>query len=167
MEPEKAFAYAKAHQEAIEEYANMICCYKISCDFERLPSYLYSLQSDEALLRETKAAERIGLPAHFVQQVNLPFQTCGAVCFDNQAQFHPLKFLKTIAQELEIYENTPVQKVKGNCVYTAKGMITATKIVFATHYPIVDVPGFYFIRQHQERIYVVALAGCEKMDGMY
>lgn len=164
---EKAFAYAKANQEAIGEYAKMIWRYKISCDFERLPSYLYSLQSSGQLLQEAKVAESLGLPAHFAEQVNLPFQTCGAVCFDNQAQFHPLKFLKTIAHELEIYENTPVQKVRGNCVYTSKGMLMANKIVFATHYPIVDVPGFYFLRQHQERSYVVALAGCEKLDGMY
>lgn len=164
---EKAALYAKANQEAIAEYAKMIWRYKIPCDFERLPSYLYSMQSAEALLQEAKVAEGLGLPARFVEQVDLPFETCGAVCFDNQAQFHPLKFLKAIAGELEIYENTAVQKVRENCVYTSKGMLTANQIVFATHYPIVDVPGLYFLRQHQERSYVVALAGCDKLKGMY
>lgn len=164
---EKAALYAKANQEAIGEYAKMIGRYKIACDFERLPSYLYSLQSSEQLRQEAKVAECLGLPAYFTEKVNLPYETCGAVCFDNQAQFHPLKFLKTIAHELEIYEHTPVRKVHGNCVHTDRGQLLANKIVFATHYPIVDVPGFYFLRQHQERSYVVALAGCEKRNGMY
>ena len=166
---EKASLYAKANQEAIAEYAKMIWKYKIPCDLERLPSYLYAKHPESVgqLLQEVEVASGLGLPAHFAEHINLPFETCGAVCFDNQAQFHPLKFLKTIAHELEIYENTSVQKVQGNCVYTAKGMLTAKKIVFATHYPIVDIPGFYFLRQHQERSYVVALAGCEKLDGMY
>ena len=166
---ERALLYAKANEEAIREYAQMIWRYKISCDFERLPSYLYFMQGDTVgqLQKEAVEAVRLGLPAHFVERLDLPFETCGAVCFDNQAQFHPLKFLKVIAHELEIYEHTPVRKVRGNCVYTSKGMLTANKIVFATHYPIADVPGFYFLRQHQERSYVVALEGCKKLGGMY
>lgn len=49
-------------------------------------------------------------------------------------------------------------------------MIEADNIIFATHYPFLNVPGFYFLRQHQERSYVVALEGQEvpdKLSGIY
>ena len=164
---QRAQLYANANQDAIKEYAKLIEQEKIDCDFERLPAYVYSTQASEPLLREVKAAKELGLPARFERQVQLPFETLGAVRFEDQAQFHPLKFLRAIALELKIYENTLVKKVHGNRVYTSKGIFTAEKIVFATHYPIVNIPGFYFLRQHQERSYVVALAGCKELDGMY
>ena len=52
--------------------------------------------------------------------------------FENQAQFHPLKFLSEIADDLEIYENTKAICVKNNTVITDKGNIKAENIVFAS-----------------------------------
>lgn len=46
-------------------------------------------------------------------------------------------------------------------------MVSAQTIIFATHYPIVNFPGMYFLRQHQEPGYVLALAGCGCLNGMY
>ena len=165
--PDAAQLYADANQRAIEEYARIISEKKIQCDFERLPAYLYSRKDEQLLRREAEAAAGLGLPAEFVEKIELPFETVGAVRFEGQAQFHPLKFLRVLAEELEIYENSPVKKVKGMTVYTDRAEFTAEQIVFATHYPIRDVPGFYFLRQHQERSYVVALQGCRQLQGMY
>lgn len=58
-------------------------------------------------------------------------------------------------------------KIRGHEVITEEDTFTAEKIVVATHYPIKNVPGFYFLRQHQERSYVLALSGCKKISGMY
>lgn len=80
-----------------------------------------------------------------------------AVRFANQAQFHPLEFLKALSEKLTIYEETKVLEVREHTVITNRGIITADNIIFATHYPITNVPGFYFARQHQERSYVLAL----------
>lgn len=52
-------------------------------------------------------------------------------------------------------------------VYTNRGTIKAANIVFATHYPFINVPGFYFLRQHQERSYVLALQVRKELEGMY
>lgn len=41
---------------------------------------------------------QLGFPAEYVEQVDLPFETAGAVRFPNQAQFHPLKFVAAIAK---------------------------------------------------------------------
>lgn len=164
---EKARLYAEANQQAIREYERIVSENKIDCDFRRLPSYLYSTADRETLQREAEIAEKLGLPAKFVKDVELPFETTGAVRFENQAQFHPLRFLEALAGELEIYENSPVRKVDGTLVRTDKAMFVAKQVVFATHYPIRNVPGFYFLRQHQERSYVAALTGCGPLQGMY
>lgn len=163
----KARLYAKANEEAIRKYQNIIEENDIDCDFERLPSYLYSIRNREKLIQEAKAASRLGLPATYMETIPLPFSTAGAVCFENQAQFHPLKFLKEIEKNLEIYENTMVYSVKGHRIMTNQGTVEAEHIVFATHYPFPIVPGFYFLRQHQERSYVVAFSGVRKLEGMY
>ena len=66
------------------------------------------------LEQEAKAASALGIPAHFTQIHGLPFETVGAVCFEGQAQFHPLKFLKAISDKLTVFEDTPVLAVKGH-----------------------------------------------------
>jgi glycine/D-amino acid oxidase-like deaminating enzyme len=112
------------------------------------------------LRREAEAAKRLGLAARFVKGsriTELPFYVQAAVRFADQLQFHPLEFLAPLAARLEIYENTKALKVREHRVYTNHGVITAKNIIFATHYPFVNVPGFYFLRQHQERSYVLAL----------
>ncbi len=45
--------------------------------------------------------------------------------------------------------------------------MSAENIIFATHYPITNVPGAYFLRQHQERSYAIALEGQKELGGMY
>lgn len=164
---QNARLYARANEEAISMYEKIVQQRQIDCDFQRLPSYLYSTQDREVLQAEARAAARLGLPASFQESTALPFATVGAVCFEHQAQFHPLKFLSGIAKDLEIYERTMVYSVKGHKVRTSHGMVTARHIVFATHYPFPVIPGFYFARQHQERSYAIAYTGTKLPDGMY
>ncbi|MGN0384808.1 MAG: FAD-dependent oxidoreductase [Lachnospiraceae bacterium] len=169
---ERAKGYAMANKEAIRLYEKIIGEEKISCDLQKLPSYLYSVRPDrtEELKEEAKAAARLGIDAGYVEGnslTDLPFEIAGAVCFHNQAQFQPLRFLKHLAGELTVYEHTRVLSVKKHEVFTDKGTITAENIVFATHYPFPIVPGFYFLRQHQERSYVLALPNKKEINGMY
>lgn len=169
---EKARLYGAGNQAAIDKYQEIIEKEAIFCGFKRLPAYLYSTKESvssnkDKLIRETKAASQLGLPARFCEKVSLPFETVGAVCFDNQAQFHPLKFMEGLAEKLNIYENTRVLGVKGHQIRTEGGRINARHIVFAVHYPMLIVPGFYFLRLHQDRSYVVAYEGAAPLQGMY
>ena len=164
---EKARQYAQANQQAVREYEALIKREDIDCDFERLPAYIYSQAAAQPMRREAEAARSLGLDAHFESQTGLPFAVAGAVRFDGQAQFHPLKFVRALSQGLEIYEDTPVLSVKGRTVYTAKGRVRAKHIVFATHYPFINLPGWYFMRMHQERSYVLALKSDYLPDAMY
>lgn len=168
----RALSYARANEEAIDAFAKIIRDEQIACDFERLPAILYTQEKEgrEVLKKEAAAAGELGIAAQFLegnQVTELPFSVEGAVEFENQAQFHPLKFISHLAVGLTIYENTKVLEVKKHMVCTSMGDIEAENIVFATHYPFVNVPGFYFLRQHQERSYVLALEGQEALSGMY
>lgn len=163
----KARLYARANEEAIQKIQQIVEQNHIDCDFQRIPAFLYSTQEEELLRKEAEAAARLGLPVSFQESSSLPFSTVGAVRFENQAQFHPLKFIQGIAEHLVIYENTMVYSVRGHKIYTNRGLVTAERIVFATHYPFLIIPGFYFIRQHQERSYIVAFSGAGKLEGVY
>lgn len=172
---ERTRDYANANQDAITKYEEIITKEGIACDFVRIPSFLYTVESKgiEKLKQEAEAAKTVGLPAEYVEGdkiTELPFSVAGAVRFDNQAQFHPLKFIQAIAPKLRIYEHTNVLEVDDYIVTTNRGVIVADNIVFATHYPFVNRPGYYFLRQHQSRSYVLALEGKgvpKELSGMY
>lgn len=156
---EKAAQYAHANQESIEQYQTIIEKEQIDCQFQRCPSYLYTTEESKAveLENEAQAAKLLGIPSEFTTETELPFPVAGAVKFHNQAQFHPLKFIKEISEKLEIYENTKVTGVEENCVYTEQGMVEAEHVIFTVHYPWQITPGYYFLRMHQERSYALAL----------
>lgn len=163
----KAALYAKANEEAILEYEKLIGRKKIACEFVRTPSYLYTMKQETVLREEARAADALGIKAEFTTESELPFQPEGILCFHGQAQFSPLAFLRAIASELEIREHTMAEAVYGRRVITENGVFMADDIVVAAHYPFLNIPGFYFLRQHQERSYVLALSGCPKIHGMY
>lgn len=164
---EKAKQYATANQTAIESYRELIAKHNIDCDFENLPAFIYSTRDAAPLEKEALAAKTLGIPADFTTQTKLPFPVEGAVRFDQQAQFDPLKFIAALSKELTIYEHTKVLSVEGQSIITDKGTVTARDIIFASHYPFMNKPGYYFIRMHQERSYALALANASKLDGMY
>lgn len=164
---EQARLYAKANEAAIAAYERIIEKNHIECHFERLPSYLYSTSDKKALEDEAKLAASFGISAYYTEESELPFAIAGAVCFENQAQFHPLEFIKELSKDIKVCEQTKVLSVKGHCIDTSEGKVIAKYIVFATHYPIINIPGFYFVRQHQERSYVLAISNVKNLHGMY
>ena len=168
----RAGDYARANEEAIRSYEQIIEEEGIRCHFKRCPAYLYTLyeKNKKKLQREAQAAASLSIAASFVEGKDikeLPFGVNSAVRFDGQAQFHPTEFISHLAAGLEIYENTKVLSVRKHTVFTNHGKIEAGNIIFATHYPFVNVPGFYFLRQHQERSYVLAFKGQKELAGMY
>lgn len=163
---DQARQYAQANQTAVHAFREMVANQNISCDFEEKRSYLYG--DDLAQLRqEAEAADSLGLPASFTSQVPTPFPCAGGVCFEGQAQFHPLKFLQAVSENLTIFEKTSVQIVEGDVLKAGPHTVCAEHIVFATHYPFVNFPGLYFARMHQERSYVLALKHANQIDGMF
>ncbi len=159
--------YAQANEKAIKEYERLTREKRIDCDFVRCPACLYSCTREKILKEEVERAGELGIAAFFEKDCELPFPVAGVARFEGQARFQPLKFLQAIAEEVEIYEQTRVLKVEGQRVETARGAVTAEHIIFVSHYPFINVPGYYFARMYQERSYVVALQGASLPEGMY
>lgn len=164
---ERARLYAKANESAIRFYERIVEEEHIHCDFQRVPSYLYSVQKKPQLKEEVQAARCLGIGASYVEDIGLPISEAGAVRFENQAQFQPLLFIEHLAKKLKVYEETEVYRVKGHTIYTNRGSINAKSIVFAVHFPFMIFPGFYYLRQHQERSYVIAYEGVAPISGLY
>ena len=162
---EKTPMYLKANQEALQTYEEL--CQNIECNFETKASYVYSLDDPWKIVQELGALDDIGFEAHFRKIKELPFKTVGAVCFEQQAQFHPLKFIASIVRDLNIYEHTFVKELKENKVVTNQGNITFQKIIFTTHFPTDNKHGMYFMKMYQHRSYVIALKGAADVKGMY
>jgi len=162
---ESARLYAQAQTNAIAEYARL--CRVIDCDFETRDSYVYSLIDRKKIEREVAALNRIGVKAAYSDASELPFATEGAVRVTEQAQFHPLKFLFSIAQSLPICEHTKVTELTPHAAVTNRGKIKFQKLIIATHFPMLNKHGLYPIKLYQHRSYVIALKNAQKVSGMY
>ena len=162
---EKARMYFEANRAALKEYR--ILCKNIDCDFEEKDSYVYSVSDRKAIEKEVKSIEELGFTADFTEETSLPFDIAGAVRFPNQAQFNPMKFISSISEGLNIYEHTKICEFQGKKVVTNQGTIHAKKIIIATHFPIINKHGGYFLKQYQHRSYVIAFENAQQIDGMY
>lgn len=157
--------YFLANQNAVEGFRHLSTV--IPCDFEERTAYLYATAAPELLEGEQAAYEQLGIPHHVLAHVPLPLDTKGALGMEHQAQFNPLKLLYGLMPHVNAYENSFVTDVEGTTAHTPQGSVTAQHIVFATHYPLVNVPGLYFMKLHQERSYSLALEGAPQPDGMF
>jgi len=119
----------------------------IDCDFKRLPGYLYLNRDKEDLewlRKELAAARSAGVAAGWVSEAPLPFQTGAAIMFENQAQFHPRKYLLPLARWVQgdgsaIYENTPADEFHDGepCrIHTPRGTVTAKDVIVAAYSPV-------------------------------
>lgn len=161
----KAKHYLDANLQAVEEFKKLVEEEKIDCDFEITPSYMYS--REYVLNDEIKALKQLGYDAELVSEIDLPFEIRSAVKFKDMAQFHPLKFLYAIAQQLQVYEKTFVTEIKGNTAYINGGKIHFKQAVVASHFPFINTHGWFFVKMHQRRSYVLAIKNDSKINGSY
>lgn len=180
---EKAKQYLESNEQAIENIASIIQEENIDCDFERQDNYVYTLKQDDVIKikKEVEAVNSLGFPAKFVQDVELPFRTLGAIKFPNQAQFNPSKYVNGLVkimsqnENINIFENTKVVDLKNAensssyMVITEDGnTINAKYVVIASHYPIINIPGYYFLKMYQEMSYVIGIETEKPLfNGMY
>ena len=162
---ETARLYYEANQAAISSFCRLAADYP--CQMETKPAFVYTTGSTEKLEKELRALERIGAKAGYRDSLPLPFAVTGAIEFEEQAQFHPLLLAAGIAAGLNIYEHTPARGFEGNTVYTDKVRIEAKKILIATHFPIINKHGGYFLKLFQDRSYVLALENAPDPAGMF
>jgi glycine/D-amino acid oxidase-like deaminating enzyme/nitrite reductase/ring-hydroxylating ferredoxin subunit len=176
---EAARDYGKLNEAGLAAVAANVERLRIECDFRRKPNFTYTEDESavDAVREEAETAARIGLPAGFAEGIaELPFPVAAAVRFDDQAEFHPLRYLHALAAAAAdagaaICERTRVVSVDQGSpceLETESGRrVRAGHVIVATHLPILD-RGLYFARTHPERSYalLVRLRGSVP-DGMY
>ncbi|HKP20978.1 MAG TPA: FAD-dependent oxidoreductase, partial [Thermoleophilaceae bacterium] len=157
---DKARLYGESNEAGIARVFELADELGIDCDLVRKPNYTYSEDAAEVddLREEARIAAELGLPASYVDALDLPFGVAGAVRFEDQAEFHPVKYLDGLAGALRgpVHEGTRVTGLGSGGVKTATGhRVKAPHVVVATHLSFLD-RGLYFARCHPERSYVVA-----------
>ena len=162
---EIAQKYFFANENAVKTYEEL--CQNIDCDFEKKQSFVYSKDDMEKIEKEVKVLSSIGADAFVSYNLPLPLSIAGAVGVKNQAQFDPFKFVKHIARNLRIFENTEVTRITPKGADCKNGKIQAKKIIVATHFPFINSHGAYFLKMYQHRSYVLALENAQKPDGMF
>ena len=135
---ETARQYAAANQAAIEDIAGTVERRDIDCGFGRAPAYTYATTDDERskIRSEVNAARRLGLPASYVEETDLPYEVDSAVRFDEQAYFHPRQYLLELAQGVDegdsaVFEETRVDEVDDGApcrVSTDRGTVRADEL---------------------------------------
>lgn len=157
--------YYEAQSKAIQAYRGL--AERFPCDFEEKTAYVYSVDDRAKLERELRAYETLRIDGLLDERPPLPFRTAGALGMKRQAQFHPLKLLRGAAQGLNIHENTFVTDIEGKTARTTHGRIRAEHMVLATHFPLVNIPGLYFLKLYQHRSHVIALENAPQLPGLY
>ncbi|MFW6372826.1 MAG: NAD(P)/FAD-dependent oxidoreductase, partial [Thermodesulfobacteriota bacterium] len=159
---ETARVFAQANQAAIDQIDAVVTELEIDCDFQRLPAYTYTELSDHVstIEKEVEAAQKVGLPAAYVEKTDLPFAVQAAIRLDNQARFHPARYCTALAGAVQgddsrIFELSRVLDVDKGTVKTAGGSIKAENVVLATQMPILD-RGAFFASNYPKRSYLLA-----------
>lgn len=173
---ELARQYADANEFAIHEIKNIADTWQIECDYASQAAYVYAQQEKnvEKIENEVKTAQELGIKASFINEIPFPIPVKAAMRFDDQAQFHPRKFILPLASKLrdegvQIYENSRVVDLEYGdelTVTTAEGKkAKAKKAIIASHFPFYNKHGMYYSRIYTERTYIVGITANEKYPG--
>jgi glycine/D-amino acid oxidase-like deaminating enzyme/nitrite reductase/ring-hydroxylating ferredoxin subunit len=156
---------AESHTAAIDFIESAVREENISCDFERVNGYLFLHPTDKEknIEKELEAAKKAGVPVnrvdrvpHFKMNQNVP-----CIEFANQAQFHPMKYLRGLSEAIiakggKIFTETHVSKIEETGVETDGGhKISAAHVVVATNSPVNNKYVMH-LKQYPYRTFVIA-----------
>lgn len=159
---EKTKLIAESHQVAIDFVEQTVKKENIDCGFERVNGYLFLHPSDkkDSLQEELKAALRAGVEIKEVDEAPGMLQVEKALCFMNQAQFHPLKYLQGLCKAIEkkggkIFTGTHALNINYEGITTKTGFkVKAKHVVVATNSPV-NNKYTMFSKQYAYRTYVI------------
>lgn len=177
---EYATKYYKANEEAKENIIKIINKEKIDCDLEYKNAYVYTEVEKmvQDIKEEIEYTKKLDIKSNFTTKLDLPLDIYGAIKFENQAQFDPVKYTYGLADAIikndgEIYENSKViDTVEDDGKYnviTKEGKVRAKYLVITTRYPIINFPGYYFMKMYQSTSYAIIVDTHTEInyDGFY
>lgn len=177
--------YYDANEDAIKNIKKIVEKEKIQCDLECQSAYVLAANREEVqkVKDEVEVVRGFGGHAEYLEREDIDknlliLNPLAAIRFKNQAQFNSYKYTIELAKVCKnlganIYENTKVVDVRDEKDYyyleTEDGYkIKAKYLVITTKYPIINIPGFYFMKMYQSTSYGISIPVKEKLfDGMY
>jgi len=173
---EKARMVLDSHGKAIDLIEKIINDEEIECEFVRTSHYLYAKNTSEYefLKTEHEAAQKLGGKTVLGRGI-LPFAPDGHLEFVEQAKFHPLKFLGSLAlaaQDLgvELYEGSAVESITKEplTVKVGQDTVEADLVISATYNPLLE-PHSLFLKKAMYVSYVeeLRLPAGSLPEGMY
>jgi glycine/D-amino acid oxidase-like deaminating enzyme/nitrite reductase/ring-hydroxylating ferredoxin subunit len=170
---------ADSTRAALERIAALVAEERIDCDWARVSGYLYaeSRQDASRIEEEFEAAREVGLPVALARELPLPFPVAAAVCYEDQARFHPTAYALGLAEAarrtgVRICEGTRIAEIEGGepCRLRSEAgaAVEAGAVILATHTPA----GFNLLQTEIEpwRSYVLAArleGGQAPPDGLF
>jgi glycine/D-amino acid oxidase-like deaminating enzyme/nitrite reductase/ring-hydroxylating ferredoxin subunit len=143
--------FYQSHSAAVDRIEEIQKREGIDCDFRRLDGFLFQAPDTDSKIidDELDAVRKVGAPVH--RLVGVPLAHCDkqhALRYPRQATFHPLKYLKGLADVITakggtFHSQTIVERIEERddgsvLVTTDRGTVTAKAAVVATNSPIVD-----------------------------
>ncbi|WP_246366865.1 FAD-dependent oxidoreductase [Paraliobacillus salinarum] len=176
---EKAKQYYTAQHSALEYIKEIIDRHQISCDFSEEDAYIYTNDPNEVdkINNESFAYQLLGISGSIVNELPIDIPMKLALKMDKQAQFHPVKYLASLINEISkkdnirIFEQSPAVDIQKSdsgepTVVTKQGHVIQSKhIVIATHFPFYNMKGLYFARMYAERSHLIAVKAKQKYPG--
>ncbi|MED4202428.1 FAD-dependent oxidoreductase [Neobacillus mesonae] len=177
---EKAKLYYESHMSAIQFVENKVNEKGIDCDFSKQDAFVYATTEEyrEKLRTEWEAYQRLGIDGALKDTIPFNIPVKGALMMRNQAQYHPLKFLKSLLNEAvnsgcKVYEKTTATDIADDKtepkVYVKGGhKVLCKHLIMASHFPFYDKIGLFFARMYADRSYAIAIkTDQEYPGGMY
>lgn len=177
---EKAKLYYDANEEGLKLIKNIIEENHIDCDFKVVPSFVYTEEEKyiKDIKKEYEICKNLNIPCEYMNNIEgIPISIKGALCFENQGQFNPKKYVDALTKincklGVKIYENTPVvdANVDEDCVVKCANnhTIKAKQLILASCNAWYDGVKFFFAKEEASRSYLL----CGKLknkilDGNY
>ncbi|MDB5186940.1 MAG: hypothetical protein JWM07_412 [Candidatus Saccharibacteria bacterium] len=171
--------YADVYMQAMQDIESLIETESIDCKWSQQDNYVYTTDADriQQFKDEAEAAAKLGLPASFETDLQLPFEVQGAVKFADQARFNSYRYCQELAKRIDgdgsyVFEQSKAIGFKDSSptkVTTEHGSVTAKHIVVATLVPTLPLIGrvSYGLFESPQTSYIVAGKTDSTLQGMY
>jgi glycine/D-amino acid oxidase-like deaminating enzyme/nitrite reductase/ring-hydroxylating ferredoxin subunit len=172
---ECAQCYAEANEAGLGMIVALVQRHGIACDLARRPAFAYTRDERHVgeIEKEVELASLLGLPAAPTRETGLPFDVLAAMRWDDQAQFHPTKYVKGLAATLSgdgcgVFEESRVVDWAPGRIATESGSVRARHVVMATHLPLGRIGLFYAENYPHMHPVIMGRADPARVpDGMY
>ncbi len=152
-------AYIDTHVRAIHSIKTLSRQLHHRFEMQKVSGWLYAENKEETkkIKREAETMLRAGLKAELQSGERLENPCTAALKIPYLHVLDPMAYLNALLwlaknNGVQIYEQSRVIAVETDAVYTEEGSVRASAIVVTSGYPIINIPGWYFMRLEQKQI---------------